>query len=177
MWRVRHYTPVKRQQETGDIYNDYYAAKGNDRIDISEERVAQGRRRLPALDLRQGDATAMPYATGTFDLVIESTMFTQMTDEIAAAAIASEMVRVTKPGGYILLTDWRYNFGRPGYRGLSRARIKTLFGSFEGVARKHGALLPPIGRTLSRYASWLYFPVCALMPLLVGQLTVVLRKK
>jgi SAM-dependent methyltransferase len=147
-------------------------------IDIREDRVAQGRKRVPSLDLRFGDATAMEYPSGSFDLVMESTMFTQMTDEATAAAIANEMLRVVKPDGYLLLTDWRYNFGRRGYRGLSRKRIARLFGhGAEVVSSRHGALVPPLGRMLSRYCGWLYFPVCALLPFLVGQMTVVLRKK
>ena len=148
-------------------------------VDISQDRVAHGQKRLPSLDLRLGDAVALAYETGTFDLVMESTMFTQMTDEATAAAIAAEMLRVTKPGGYLMLTDWRYNFGRPGYRGLSRARIERLFRvgvECSVVCRKRGALVPPLGRTLSRYASWLYFPVCAALPFLAGQMTVALRK-
>lgn len=230
-----------RQRETANVYEDYYAAKGEDRndplanpgvlfqnlafdrsivealreldggkraweildvgcgsgfsllrllacgmepermhgIDITEERIAQGRRRLPSVDLRQGDATAMEYATGSFDLVMESTMFTQMTDEATAGEIAREMVRVAKPGGYLMLTDWRYNFGRAGYAGLSRDRIARLFDVGQAtsvVCAKRGALVPPIGRALSRYCPALYFPVCAVLPFLVGQMTTVLRK-
>lgn len=148
-------------------------------IDITEERIARGRRRLPSVDLRLGDATSMEYATGAFDLVMESTMFTQMTDEATAGAIAREMVRVAKPGGHIMLTDWRYNFRRAGYAGLSRARMARLFGVGEAtsvVCARRGALVPPIGRMLSRYCPALYFPVCAILPFFVGQMTTVLRK-
>lgn len=149
-------------------------------IDISEERIARGRRRLPSLDLRQGDATAMDYPSNTFDLVMESTMFTQMMDEALAGAIASEMLRVVKPGSYIMLTDWRYSYRRAGYRGLPRSRMSRLFGIGELasiVHAKRGALVPPVGRALSRYCPALYFPLCALLPFLVGQMTTVLRKK
>jgi len=50
-------------------------------------------------------------------------------------------------------------------------------GSTTSVAcRRYGALLPPLGRALSRYVPSLYFPVCRVFPFLVGQVTVVLRK-
>jgi ubiquinone/menaquinone biosynthesis C-methylase UbiE len=148
-------------------------------IDIEENRIARGRKRFPALNLSHGDASAMEYPADSFDLAMESTMFIQLTDEPMAQGIATEMLRVVKPGGCIMLTDWRYSFGQPGYRALSRDRIMRLFGvgtRTSVMLRTHGALIPALGRTLSRYASSLYFPVCKVFPMLVGQVTVVLRK-
>jgi ubiquinone/menaquinone biosynthesis C-methylase UbiE len=148
-------------------------------IDIEESRIARGRRRFPALNLSHGDASAMDYPGDSFDLAMESTMFIQLTDESMAQSIASEMLRVVKPAGYILLTDWRYSFGRARYRALSRARIRRLFSvgtRTSIVLGTHGALIPVLGRTLSRYAPALYFPMCKVFPMLVGQVTVVLRK-
>jgi ubiquinone/menaquinone biosynthesis C-methylase UbiE len=148
-------------------------------IDIEETRIARGRKRFPALNLCHGDASAMDYLSDSFDLAMESTMFIQLTDEPMAQGIAAEMLRVVKPDGYIMLTDWRYSFGRPGYRALSTDRIGRLFdvGTRTSVVSKtHGALIPVLGRTLSRYLSSLYFPVCKVFPMLVGQVTVVLRK-
>ena len=148
-------------------------------IDIEESRIARGHRRLPALNLTHGDASDMDFEPNSFDLAMESTMFVQVTDEIMAQGIADEMLRVVKPGGYIMLTDWRYSFGRPGYRAVSRQRIAKLFGvgsRTSVVCRTRGALIPQIGRALSRYLSSLYFPLCRLFPALVGQVTVVLQK-
>ena len=62
-----------------------------------------------------------------FNLVMESTMFVQLTDEELSQKISQEMLRVTKPGGYILLIDWRY--GKPGntdYLAVSNKRITKL---------------------------------------------------
>ena len=148
-------------------------------IDIAQDRISRGRRRQPALNFTLGDATAMEYPSNRFDLAMESTMFVQITDEAMAAGIAKEMVRVIKPGGYIMLTDWRYSFGRKGYSAVSPERIACIFGvggSTRVVCVRRGALLPPLGRALSRYLPTLYFPVCRLLPFLVGQVTVVLQK-
>jgi SAM-dependent methyltransferase len=123
----------------------------------------------------------MSFKTGAFDLVLESTMFVLMTSDDLAARIAREMIRVAKPGGYIMLVDWRY--AKPGsdvYRAVTSARIASLFqvgAATSVVARERGALVPPIGRFLSRRAPWLYFLVQALMPPLGGQVTTVLRKR
>lgn len=149
-------------------------------IDILEDRIARGRRRMPSVHLTCGDATRMDYESACFDLVTESTMFIQITDESISRDIAREMLRVVKPGGYIVLTDWRYSFGRAGYRALSGKRIRRLFAvgtSTSVVYKTHGALIPVVGRALSRYGSSLYFLTSRLLPFLVGQMTVVLRKK
>ncbi|MEQ1886958.1 MAG: class I SAM-dependent methyltransferase [Bryobacteraceae bacterium] len=149
-------------------------------IDIVETRVTRGQRRIPSLNLVHGDAAAMHYQTASFDLAMESTVFVQILDESTARAIAREMVRVIRPGGYIVLSDWRYGFPRSKYRGLSRRRIAELFAvgeQTEFVCQTKGALLPPLGRALSRYLPSLYFLLCAVLPVLVGQTTVVLRRR
>lgn len=149
-------------------------------IDLENARIDAARRQAPNVDFRAGDARQLGYADQTFDLVLESTMFVLMTDEEVAKAIASEMIRVTRKGGYLMLVDWRY--GKPGsstYRGLSKARVASLFDvgrATRMVAVEKGALVPPVGRFLSSRLPGLYFAVQALMPPLVGQTTTVLER-
>lgn len=149
-------------------------------VDILEPRVALARRLVPNTNVSRQDAAAMSFPDGAFDIVCESTMFYQITDEVLAGRIAGEMVRVTRPGGFLILTDWRY--ARPGsamYRSVTPRRIARLFGVGAATAvrrRLRGALVPPLGRFLSRRAPGLYFAVHALAPPLVGQITTVLRK-
>jgi ubiquinone/menaquinone biosynthesis C-methylase UbiE len=156
-------------------------AQGNlSGIDISPHRISEAKASLPLADLRCESADALSYADGTFDLVTESTMFVLMPDEQLAGRIAREMIRVTKPGSHIMLVDWRYS--KPGsdvYKAVTPARIASLFDvgrSTSVVVRERGALVPPIGRRLSRFAPSLYFLVQALIPPLVGQVTTVLKK-
>lgn len=149
-------------------------------VDISEDRIAGAKTVMPLADLRCESADAMSYADGTFDLVFESTMFVLLPSEDTARGIAREMIRVTRPGGYLMLIDWRY--GKPGsdvYKAMSPRRIAELFdvgGSTRVVCRERGALVPPVGRFLSRRLPSLYFAVQAVMPFMVGQVTTVLRK-
>ncbi len=124
-----------------------------------------------------GDATRMNYADSTFDLVMESTMFLQIVDEELRRRIASEMARVVRPGGYVLLADWRYSDPRaPGeYKGLTQRRVRKMFPAMRRIGLIPGALVPPLGRVLSKYASPLYFMTAIIRPL-VGQFTTVLQK-
>lgn len=147
-------------------------------IDILEERIAEARRRLPGCHFAVADAAHLEFADATFDVVFESTMFVQLTDERLAAQIAAEMLRVTRRGGCLLLSDWRYS--KPGnrdYRGLSRARLARLFGAGCRIEAAYaGALIPPVGRRLSRWAPWAYFAAQSWLPLLAGHRVLVLRR-
>ena len=157
-----------------------FAQKNLSGVDISENRIAEARAALPLADLRCESADALTYDDNTFDLVSESTMFALMSDESLAKRIATEMIRVTRPGRHIMLVDWRYS--KPGssiYKAVTPARIASLFDVGQAtrmIARENGALIPPVGRRLSRYAPSLYFFLQALFPPLVGQVTTVLQK-
>lgn len=149
-------------------------------VDNSEERVGEARKNLPTADFRCESADSMSHETGKFTLVFESTLFMMLTSDEVAARIAAEMVRVTRPGGYLMLADWRYAEPRSlTHKAVTPKRISALFdvgGATEVVARERGALIPPLGRFLSRRAPALYFAVQMLIPPAVGQVTTVLKK-
>ena len=96
------------------------------------------------IDIREADAEALPFADGTFDVALSTfgVMFTPR-QEVAAA----ELLRVTRPGGRIGLTNWTPDsFVAQVFRAVSRyvpppagvrspldwgtrARLSELFGS------------------------------------------------
>lgn len=138
-------------------------------IDLLPELIDAARAAHPTAHFACDDASHMSFESATFDLVTESTMFVQVTDPGLADRIAQEMRRVTKPGGYLLLIDWRYGKPRnPHYLAVSPTRIRSLFPDCTVVTRSGAALVPPVGRRLSRYAPWAYFPIQRLFPFLVG---------
>lgn len=149
-------------------------------VDILEDRVARGHARYPGFQLTCDDASEMSFPSASFDIVTESTMFVQITDESLAKKIAAEMLRVCRPGGYLLLIDWRY--GKPGndaYKAVSMQRIRSLFevgNASELVCVRRGALLPPIGRFLSKTLPSLYFLVRGVMPVLAGSTATLLKR-
>ena len=150
-------------------------------IDILPDRLAEARKLYPQIQFIQGDASAMEFADDTFDLLFESGMFTTLPDDQLSAAIAREMVRVCKPGGYLLLADWwTPKPGDASYKALTKKRMRQLFAvgkatQLQGIYR--GALVPPVGRFLSKHLPCAYFPLAAMAPFLVGQVTYLLTKK
>jgi SAM-dependent methyltransferase len=66
-------------------------------IEVEEERVVAASEELPNIVLAVGEA--LPYPDDHFDLVFSNEVIEHVKDDRATAA---EMVRVTKPGGYIV---------------------------------------------------------------------------
>jgi SAM-dependent methyltransferase len=157
-----------------------FAPAGLHGIDVVPEYVAEGRRRWPQLELEVMDGTAMSFPEARFDIVTASGVFVQIMDDTVAAGIGSEMIRVLRPGGYLVVRDWW--FPRPGsdrYRSVSAKRRATLFPARLGIRFQksfRGPLVPPLGRFLSTYARWFYGPIHGALPFLAAQSTWVWRK-
>lgn len=72
-------------------------------VDLSEDLVAAGRELAPAnCELVVGDATALPFEYGSFDIV---GCMRVLHHAHRPELIVSELARVTRPGGRILLVD------------------------------------------------------------------------
>jgi ubiquinone/menaquinone biosynthesis C-methylase UbiE len=149
-------------------------------IDTSDARIAHAAEFLPGVGFRKESADALPFGDGEFDLVFESTMLGTLESPTLLENIAREMLRVTKTRGYVMLADWRYSREGSGVKtAISPALIAKLFlvgNATRVVARESGALVPPIGRRLSRFTPSLYFLTQRLIPFAVGQVTTVLQK-
>ncbi len=150
-------------------------------IDVLPDRILAAEALCPQIRFILGDASRMAFPDDSFDLVFESTMFATLPDDVLSAAIAREMLRVCRPGGYLMLVDWwTPKPGDPNYKALTRRRLADLFavGRETDLLRTcRGALVPPLGRRLSRWLPSAYFAVAAVFPFLVGQVTYVLQKR
>lgn len=120
-------------------------------IDLSADRVARARLRVPQADLRVSSASELPWADESFDLVSQFTVFTSILDPALKRVVAGEMMRVLKPGGAILWFDFRVNNPRNSQvRGIPAAEIRALFAGCD-VKLVSAVLAPPIAR---RVAGW-----------------------
>jgi ubiquinone/menaquinone biosynthesis C-methylase UbiE len=75
-------------------------------VDLSETMLVQGMRSMSekgeAVDFALADAAALPFVSNAFDVVTNYGAVNGMTDPGGAIR---EMVRVAKPGGYIVFLD------------------------------------------------------------------------
>ncbi|MFF1869900.1 demethylmenaquinone methyltransferase [Kitasatospora herbaricolor] len=71
--------------------------------DFSVGMLSEGKRRHPELPLTAGDATKLPFADASFDAVTISFALRNVQDTGAAL---SEMQRVTRPGGKIVICEF-----------------------------------------------------------------------
>lgn len=117
-------------------------------IDLVERQLRNGHETNPATPLVCSDAAAMPFGDSTFDLVIQSTVFTSVLDNCHRHVIAKEMVRVLRPSGRIVWYDFIYDNPRnPDVAGVAKKKILALFPGWRFRFRRI-TLAPPFGRAL-----------------------------
>ena len=117
-------------------------------IDLDPGRAARAAARFPEADIRSGDASRLPWAGGSFDVVLQSTVFSSILDPGMRRAVASEMLRVLAQGGAILWYDFFVdNPFNPHVRGVRRREIEALFPGCR-VALRRATLAPPIARRI-----------------------------
>lgn len=99
---------------TGQWLRDFVKGGGRPEnltgIDLLPERLSRARRLCPpAVRVECASAAELPFSDGTFDLVLQSTVFTSILDPDLRRRIAVEMMRVVKPSGFILWYDYHVN--------------------------------------------------------------------
>lgn len=98
-------------------------------LDLSESMLEVARSICPEVDFRQGNAMDLPFDDESFDTVIAPFMLMFVPDPVLAV---SEMWRVLKPGGRLVITVWEALARNPVYAGLVdivRRRIDDSAGS------------------------------------------------
>jgi len=77
-------------------------------VDPVPEMLEIARRKLPpAIELHTAWSEQLPVDTGRFDVVVSSSMFHYIRDPLTAL---TEMHRVLRPGGTLVITDWCNNY-------------------------------------------------------------------
>jgi hypothetical protein len=126
-------------------------------IELLPERHEAARERLPAgVRLTLGDATAVPLAPASQDIVFQATVFSSLLDDTFQQRLADAMWAALKPGGGVLWYDFTVNNPRNrDVRGVPLARVRQLFPGGTMQARRV-TLAPPIARAVTRIHPSLY---------------------
>lgn len=97
--------------------------------DFSLGMLSVGRQRNPRMSFVAGDGLALPFADGAFDAVTISFGLRNMADRRAGLA---EMLRVTRPGGRIVVCE----FSQPTWTPFREVYSRYLMGALPAVAKR-----------------------------------------
>jgi SAM-dependent methyltransferase len=125
--------------------------------DLLEEVAEIARHRLPqACTIIVGDATNVAFEDESFDIVMQSTVFTSLLNDDFQRKLGDSMWRLARRGGGVLWYDFVYDNPRnPDVRGVPLRRVRELFP--EGTVRGwRVTLAPPISRRVTSVHPRLY---------------------
>lgn len=102
---------------------------------------------------------ALPFADASFDLVSQNVVFSSIVDDALRARVAQEMLRVLRPGGWLLWYDAARSRNRdPHFRDVPADEVRSLFpgvplqlhrlSTHLGLLRRVHAALGPHGMAL-----------------------------
>lgn len=112
-------------------------------IDLLADRIAYAKRLTPQMDLRQATGWAIPYPDASMDMLTAHTVFSSILQPDARAQLAQEMRRVVKPGGVVMVYDFRISDPRNhDTTGITPAEVRRLFAGMPAQVR--WLTLPPI---------------------------------
>jgi len=139
-----------------------------DRLDLAGARTAPGVR----WHLGQLDA----FAADSADLVSANTVFSSILDEDLRRALAAEMWRVLRPGGWALIFDFRYN--NPRNANVRKVSEVELLRFWPAEKRRYRTLMlvPPLSRVIARLPWLVPELLAALVPPLRSHFIYMARK-
>jgi SAM-dependent methyltransferase len=127
-------------------------------------------------DIRVGDASQLPWATESFDAVIQSTVFTSILSDELKTNVAREMLRVTRKDGLILWYDFVYNNPTNAMvRGIKLAEVGKLFPGCS-LRSRSVTLAPPVARRIVPF-SWLIGEFLQALKVLNTHRLIVIKKR
>jgi len=144
-------------------------------IDLDPDAVDYCKAHSPEIRVHAGSADSIPEDDGSFDVSIAFTLFSSVPDDEVSQGIARELLRVTRPGGLVLVYDMRRrNPANRSVHPVSREDIRRWFPRTP-LRVQTLTLAPPLARRAGRWAPWLYGPLAAI-PLLRTHAMYVLRR-
>lgn len=126
-------------------------------IELLEDRVERARAmQPPGVRILQGDATLALFEQCSFDVIIQSTVFSSILAKEVRVKLARNMWDWLKPGGSVLWYDLAFDNPRNSdVAGIRRQEIRDLFPEAR-LEMRRVTLAPPIARRIAGAGGWLY---------------------
>jgi ubiquinone/menaquinone biosynthesis C-methylase UbiE len=106
-------------------------------VDLHEPAVATARTRVLGASVQTGNGAALPFPDNHFDAALQTVVLSSVVDPVVRQAVATELLRVVRPGGVIVSYDMirsaRHN---PHLRGIDRDELQRLFRGQEQDVRR-----------------------------------------
>lgn len=106
-------------------------------------------------------------SSGDFDLVVTNTVYSSILNSSERLALAQEMWRLLKPGGWVMVFDFRYdNPSNPNVRKVSLNELRGYWPN--AVSEQYQSLLlaPPIARRVIKFSSFIGIALTSIFPFL-----------
>jgi SAM-dependent methyltransferase len=159
---------LKMARDSGASADWYGVDLLADRIDIATDVLPDGHFVVASAD-------STPFSDASFDIALAMTLFSSIPSRELEDAVASEITRIVRPGGYLIWYDIRYsNPSNPRVHGLSVDRIRALFPAWHDELDTF-TVAPPIARRLGLLTPVAY-PVLHAIPVLRSHLIGRLQK-
>jgi SAM-dependent methyltransferase len=118
-------------------------------VDLLAERIDAARAADPRMRFDCGDASSLPFADASLDIALQFTLLSSVLDTSMRRAIASETMRVLRPGGVLIWYDFLWNPGNRDVRGIRLGELRALYPGCAVDARRV-TLAPPLLRLCAR---------------------------
>lgn len=125
--------------------------------DLLENRLATARASLPdSVKLICCDASELKLQPDSFDIILQSTVFTSILDDHLQVKLANTMWSLLKPGGFIIWYDFTVaNPYNPDVRPMPVRKVKELFPHGEFQIRRL-TLYPFLSKAVTKKFYFLY---------------------
>jgi SAM-dependent methyltransferase len=124
--------------------------------DVRDGAVRAARQLLPGCHIERNVDGVLPFASDWFDVCLVNLVFTSILDEERRRQAADELRRVTRPGGVILVLDFRFNNpANPNVRMLGIRQLSALFHHCKLSEHRSLVLAPPIAARVAPWSRWL----------------------
>lgn len=142
-------------------------------VELDPVAVAEARRAYPWAEFAEASADRLPMGDASVSAAVASVLFSSLPSVAFERAVAREIERVLRPGGWLVWYDLRYDNPRNrGVHGLGLRAIRRVFPGWD-LELTPISLLPPLARRLGRSTPFAYLALHAITPLrshLIGRM-------